>query len=129
MSSAENENHIATQFLECIKDCFLFQHVREPLRYRSQNVPSILDLILTNEENMVSKLQYKPGLGKSDHLVLEFTYNCYIRSNESPQKNLTSSKGIMKKSMKNCKKMTGNRNCMDLACRRHGKFLQRNLSN
>ena len=28
---------------------------------------------------MVSNLQYKPGLGKSGHLVLEFTYNCYIR--------------------------------------------------
>ena len=96
MSSAENENHIATQFLECIKDCFLFQHVREPTRYRSQNVPSILDLILTNEENMVGKLQYKPGLGKSDHLVLEFTYNCYIRSNESPPKKLNFFKGNYK---------------------------------
>ena len=35
---------------------------------------------------MVSNLQYKPGLGKSDHLVLEFTYNCYIRSSDPPSK-------------------------------------------
>ena len=92
MSSAENENHIATQFLECIKDCFLFQDVREPTRYRSQNVPSILDLILTNE----SKLHYKPGLGKSDQLVLEFTYNCNIKSSESPPKKLNFFKGNYK---------------------------------
>ena len=46
---------------------------------------------------MVSKLQYKPGLGKSDHLVLEFTYNCYIRSNESPPKKLNSFKWNYKK--------------------------------
>ena len=39
----------------------------------------------------------QPGLGKSDHLVLELTYNCYIRSNVSPPKNLTSSKGNYKK--------------------------------
>ena len=62
----------------------------------TQNVPSILDLILTNEENMVSKLQYKPGLDKSYHLVLEFTYNCYIRSNESPPKKLNFFKGNYK---------------------------------
>ena len=97
MSSAENEYHIATQFSEFIKDCFLFQHVREPTRYRSQNVPSILDLILTNEENMVNNLQYKPGVGKSDHLVLEFTFNCFIRSSESLPKKLNVFKGNYKK--------------------------------
>ena len=48
------------------------------------------------EENMVGKLQYKPGLGKSDHLVLEFTYNCYIRSNESTPKKLNFFKGNYK---------------------------------
>ena len=43
--------------------------------------------------NEVSNLQYKPGLGKSDHLVLEFTYNCYIRSSDPPSKKLIFFKG------------------------------------
>ena len=64
ITSTENETHTSTLFLECLRDSFLYQHVKEPTRYRSQNVPSILDLILTNEESMVSNLQYKPGLGK-----------------------------------------------------------------
>ena len=72
---------------------FLFQHVQEPTRYRSQNVPSILDLILMNEENMISNLQYKPGLDKSDHLVLDFTFNCYIGSSDPPSKKLKYFKG------------------------------------
>ena len=87
ITSTENETHISTLFLECLRDSFLYQHVKEPTRYRSQNVPSILDLILTNEESMVSNLQYKPGLGKSDHLVLEFTYNCYIGSSDPQPRN------------------------------------------
>ena len=82
MSTPENENHTSTLFLECLRDCFLFQHVKEPTRYRSQNVPNILDLILTNKEDTVSNLIHKPGLGKSDHVILEFTYNCYIESSD-----------------------------------------------
>ena len=61
ISSPENETHTSTQFLECLRDSFLYQHVKEPTRHMSQNVPSILDLILTNDESMVSNLQYKPG--------------------------------------------------------------------
>ena len=38
MCTPENENHISTLVLECLRDCFLFQHVKEPTRYRSLNV-------------------------------------------------------------------------------------------
>ena len=46
---------------------------------------------------MISNLQYKPGLGKSDHLVLEFTFNCYIGSSDPPSKKLIFFKGNYKK--------------------------------
>ena len=75
--SNTNENHIASQFLECIRDCFLYQHVKNNTRYRTGSEPSLLDLILTNEEDMINIINYMPGLGKSDHLQLQFTYNCY----------------------------------------------------
>ena len=75
--SPANETHISTKFIECIRNCFLFQHVMEPTRYRSDNVPSILDLIFTNEENMVLNLSMLPGLGKRDHVILNFNFNCY----------------------------------------------------
>ncbi len=45
-----SEYHMATQFLECVKDCYMYQHVEQPTRIRSGNEPSTLDLFLTNEE-------------------------------------------------------------------------------
>ena len=49
------EEHIATLFLESIRDSYLFQHVREPTGYRIDNIPRVLDLVLSNEEHMVEK--------------------------------------------------------------------------
>ena len=91
--SSENQEHILSVFLEGIKDCFLFQHVREPTRFRESQTSSILDLNLTNEENMVEKIDYQPSLGKSDHVVLSFTFNCFIEKVLSTQKKYNFNKG------------------------------------
>ncbi len=42
---------------------------------------------------MVDELQYKPGLGKSDHICLEFNYNCYTEISVSSQNKLNFFKG------------------------------------
>ena len=55
LESTENENRISSLFLEGIKDTYFFQHCKESTRYRENQVPSLLDLIFTNEENMVYK--------------------------------------------------------------------------
>ena len=73
--STVSENHISTKFFECCSDSYFYQHVLEPTRERIANEPSTLDLIFTNEENMLSNLQYLPGVGKS---ILLFDLNCYI---------------------------------------------------
>ena len=92
---SENQEHISSVFLEGIKDCFLFQHVREPTRFREGQTPSILGLILTNRENMVEKIDYLPSLGKSDHVVLSFNFNCFIEKVLSSQKGTTLTREIM----------------------------------
>ena len=71
------ESHHAHKFLAAIQDCLLFQHVTQPTRFRDGVAPSLLDLVLTNEEGMLTNLQYAPGLGKSDHVVLNFGLACY----------------------------------------------------
>ena len=81
MTTASNEQHNSTLFIESIRDSFLFQHVTKPTRIRENNEPSILDLIFTNEEEMVSDIQYESSLGKSDHLILSFKFNNYSDSN------------------------------------------------
>ena len=77
MNTASNDQHNSTLFIESIRDSFLFQHVTEPTRIRENNEPSILDLIFTNKEEMVSDIQYESSLGKSDHLILSFKFNNY----------------------------------------------------
>ena len=54
----------------------------EPTSFRSDNVSSLLDLIFTNEENMVLNLSTLPGLGKSDHVILNINLNCSIISSK-----------------------------------------------
>ena len=60
-------------FLETIQECFFFQHVTEPTRYRDGDQPNTLDLIFSTEEGTVQNLEYHPPLGESDHVCLTFT--------------------------------------------------------
>ena len=69
------------KFLEATQDAYLYQHVRQPTRARGRDVPSLIDLIFTNEENMISNVEHLSPLGSSDHCVIKFTYNCYIDGN------------------------------------------------
>ena len=40
---------------------------------RIRHLVATLDLIITNEEHMINEILYKPGLGLSDHVSLNFT--------------------------------------------------------
>ena len=75
-------------FLETLRDSFLYQHVLEPTRRRGTDEPSILDLILTKEESQIQDLKYHAPLGKSDHSVLSFNFNCYFNNELSSKKYL-----------------------------------------
>ena len=69
---APREQHFMSDFIDTIQECFLFQHVTEPTRYREGDRSNTLDLILSSEEGMVCDLNYHPLLGESDHVCLTF---------------------------------------------------------
>ena len=69
-------------FLLTISECALYQHIIEPTHFRPNQTPSILDLVFTNEEGMVTNLVYLPPLGNSDHVCLRFDFNVNISSNK-----------------------------------------------
>ncbi len=77
-STPHNEDHLEFIFLESIRDTFLNQHDTEPTRGRIGQNANILDLIFTNEEGMLSNLEHLSPLGKSDHCLLLFDFNCYF---------------------------------------------------
>ena len=72
--------HLASQFLESVRDKYLYQHVKHATRYRGDNQPSLLDLILTNEEEMIDHVVHNAPLGNSDHEILN---NHYASSKET----------------------------------------------
>ena len=71
-TKSTSENHITTRFLEAVRDSFLIQHVCESTRFRATDVPSLIDLVFTNEEGMIDCVDHNPPLGNSDHEVLCF---------------------------------------------------------
>ncbi len=64
------------KFIESLKDTFMFQHITEPTRARLEQIPTILDLVITNEEGMVKNVSMESPLGKSDHGFIKFTFVC-----------------------------------------------------
>ena len=65
------------QFVKIIRDCYLYEHLLEPARSRSTDNSSLTDLVLTKNVMQVSDIEHTP-LGKSNHSVITFKYNCYL---------------------------------------------------
>lgn len=80
--SADEQLEHLSQFIRTFQHCFLYQHVTEPTRYRQGEEPSLLDLVMSNEEGMVSNINYQPGLGDSDHICLTFDLMCCTNRKE-----------------------------------------------
>ena len=80
--SCENESTTSQEFkfIECVRDCFLTQHVTKPTRWRRSDKLHVLDLIMSNEEEIISDIEYQSPLGKSDHCVIQFNINCQFRN-------------------------------------------------
>ena len=89
----ESSQHRASLFMECVRDCFLHQHVVHPTHIRGDSVGNTLDLIMTNEENMVQNLEHEAPLGKSDHMVLQFSFCAYMDKSVQHSRKYIYSKG------------------------------------
>ena len=59
-------------FIDCLQDTYLHQHVTQPTRFREGQRLTCNDLILTTDEGDISDITYSPGIGKSDHIRLQF---------------------------------------------------------
>ena len=66
MNVSGSDPKSSEDFLEVLFTCTLHQHVSEPTRFKHGVSPSLFDLVITNEEGMISDF---------DHLSLQFTFN------------------------------------------------------
>ena len=65
-------------FIDAVSGGFWHQHVVSPTRARGSDTPNLLDLVFTNEQDMVNEVSHLSPLGNSDHQVLMFDFSCYI---------------------------------------------------
>lgn len=79
--SLSGKTHGSTKFLSSLADNFICQKVEKKTRGSA-----ILDLILTNKEEMVEEVRVAGTLGCSDHAIIEF----YITKGGRPEKTQTS---------------------------------------
>lgn len=86
-TTSHNENHYEFEFIECLRDNFLFQHISEPTRYRENQTPNLLDLIITKDQNDIENINILPSLGVSDHVLIKFDFLCTFKEfhNGKPQ--------------------------------------------
>ena len=84
-----NKEHQAI-FINALQDCFLYQHVTEPTRFRLNETPNLLDLIMSSDESIIQNLDYLPPLGESDHICIRFNAMCGMKETvmeESAERN------------------------------------------
>ena len=76
-------NPMEEDLIDTIQGRYWTQHVDQPTRIRATDTPRILDLVLTNEINMIEEIKYLPPLGASDHLITAAKLNLYTEVNQS----------------------------------------------
>ena len=81
-----SRSNIEKPFIDCFDDMFLEQLVTETTRHRESQTPSLLDVILTNYPESISKITHFAGLGKSDHEVILFDLEIPIKVTNEPPK-------------------------------------------
>ena len=64
-----NNTQYEVDFINTLRDFYLYQHVTSPTRARGTDTPHILDLVISNE-SFIDEIKYLAPLGKSDHAVL-----------------------------------------------------------
>ena len=96
-------------FVHTLQDTYMAQHVAEPTRGRNGQEPSILDLIISNDPNIVSHISYESPLGKSDHACQTFYLKCYRNKPDQTRKFYLYDKGDFNQIMQTLSTLIGKR--------------------
>ena len=72
---SHSEQSMAQKFYDKVSDNFLLQKVSNPTRRRGDDLPSLIDLILVNDEDSVDEVRHLPPLGAGDHDAFIFEHS------------------------------------------------------
>ena len=57
-------------FLTYLAENTLYQSVESPTRFRDGQIPSLLDLVITDDPDQILSIDHLPPIGASDHVCL-----------------------------------------------------------
>lgn len=80
ISTSVEPVNASTHFVDLIQRSNLSQIITDYTRYREGQQPSILDLLLTNDPNLLTPYEIGPPIGKSDHVTVTFSMQFYVDS-------------------------------------------------
>ena len=66
------DHHISVKFLDNIHSNYLSQFVLEPTHQRALQTPTLIDLIFSNDPDLIQDINLLPPFGKSHHSVICF---------------------------------------------------------
>ena len=76
--SAQGESgDVHYEFQDTCRDCFWWHHMLEPTHGGGTDTPSLLSLVISYAEGIISDICINAPLGKSDHATITFTSNGY----------------------------------------------------
>ena len=84
---SKNDEHNASKFLNIFQKNFLTQFVSQPTHYRAQQTPTLIDLIISNDPDILQEVYHDPPFGMSHHSVLKFALNNLTNRNSSTSNN------------------------------------------
>ena len=67
-------------FLEAMRDAYLTQLMDVPTRWRGNDTPSTLDLMITNDDAVVEDIRVDAPLGKSDQALISARVVCQLET-------------------------------------------------
>ena len=76
--TGDTRDNFSNRFYECSLDLFLKQNVKDTTRNIPGQTPSLLDLIFSNDDNLIQGITHRAPLGKSDHDIITFELNVII---------------------------------------------------
>ena len=82
--AASSVSQTARQFLETFSELGWSQKIEQPTRYRHGQQPSLLDLIMVSNVNLIATTEIATPLGKSDHVCIEFKVKNQFVENIKP---------------------------------------------
>ena len=65
-------------FLECVHSNCLYQLVDQPTHHRGDQTPTLIDLVISNQNDLVHDIKYNAPLGKSHHSMISFQLDVIV---------------------------------------------------